>query len=415
MLQESRQKLESEQRFRALIENGTDLILILDAEGICRYASPSQERILGFPLNEVMGKKAFELVHADDLSQIVETFQRALLSSRAHVPVAQYRMRHRNGSWCFFEGVITNLLDHRAVRGVVLNCHDITHRVRSEAALLQAKMAAEAANRAKSAFLANIGHELRTPLSVIVGYSDLLLEEAQATGEKEWVRDLHQIRSAGTHLLTLINDLLQIAELEAGQIRLRLEKFNLSTLIENVVGTILPQVERNGNTLEVRSAGNLGAMHADPKKVRQILLHLLGNAAKFTENGKITLAVSSGDAEFGSFAAVGGAQSFSPSGSLPPLTGSSWLTFTVADTGIGIPAEYLPHLFEAFTQADDSGERMYGGTGLGLAITRRLCEMMGGRIAVRSQPGVGSAFTVYLPADVASCTATAAIAEEDFA
>jgi PAS domain S-box-containing protein len=411
MLQESRQKLESELRFRALLENGTDLILILDAEGICRYVSPSQERILGFPLNQVIGKKAFELVHPDDLSQIVETFQRALLSPRAQVPVAKYRMRHRNGSWCFFEGVITNLLERRAVKGVVVSCHDITHRVRSEAALLQAKMAAEAANRAKSAFLANIGHELRTPLSVIVGYSDLLLEEARATGEKEWGRDLQQIRSAGTHLLTLINDLLQIAELEAGQIGLRLEKFNLSTLIENVVATILPQVERNGNTLSVRCAGDLGVMHADPKKVRQILLHLLGNAAKFTENGKITLAVATGGV--GSFGSLDRAESFSPDAP-PSLIPSSWLTFTVADTGIGIPAEYLPHLFEAFTQAYDSTERMYGGTGLGLAITRRLCEMMGGKIAVRSQPGVGSAFTVYLPADVASCTATAAIAEEDF-
>ncbi|MCU0517308.1 MAG: PAS domain-containing sensor histidine kinase [Oscillatoria sp. Prado101] len=414
MLQSSRQKLDSELRFRALLENGTDLILILDAEGICRYVSPSQERILGFPLNEVIGKKAFELVHPDDLLPIVETFQRALLSPRAHLPVAKYRMRHRNGSWCFFEGAIANLLDRRAVKGVVVTCHDITHRLRSEAALLQAKMAAEAANRAKSAFLANIGHELRTPLSVIVGYSDLLLEEARATGEKEWVRDLQQIRSAGTHLLTLINDLLQIAELEAGQIGLRLEKFNISTLIENVVTAILPQVERNGNTLEVRCAGNLGVMHADQKKVRQILLHLLGNAAKFTENGKITLAVSYGDGQLGSFGSLEGAKSFSPQGS-PPLTHSSWVTFTVADTGIGIPAEYVPHLFEAFTQAYDSAERMYGGTGLGLAITRRLCEMMGGLIAVRSQPGVGSAFTVYLPADVASRTAAAAMAEEDFA
>ncbi len=297
------------------------------------------------------------------------------------------------------------------MKGVVVNCHDITHRVRSEAALLQAKMAAEAANRAKSAFLANIGHELRTPLSVIVGYSDLLLEEARATGEKEWVRDLQQIRSAGTHLLTLINDLLQIAELEAGQIGLRLEKFNISTLIENVVTAILPQVERNGNTLEVICKGDLGVMHADPKKVRQILLHLLGNAAKFTENGKITLAVATGG--IGSFGALEGAKSFSPDAPPSPIP-SSWLTFTVADTGIGIPAEYVPHLFEAFTQAYDSAERIYGGTGLGLAITRRLCEMMGGKIAVRSEPGVGSAFTVYLPADVASCTATAAIAEEDF-
>ena len=412
MLQSSRQKLDSELRFRALLENGTDLILILDAEGICRYVSPSQERILGFPLNEVIGKSAFELVHADDLSQIVETFQRALLSPRGHLPVAKYRMRHRNGSWCFFEGAIANLLERRAVKGVVVTCHDITHRMRSEAALIQAKMAAEAANRAKSAFLANIGHELRTPLSVIVGYSDLLLEEARATGEKEWVRDLQQIRSAGTHLLTLINDLLQIAELEAGQIGLRLEKFNLSTLIENVVATIIPQVERNGNTLEVICKGNLGVMHADPKKVRQILLHLLGNAAKFTENGKITLAVATGG--IGSFGVLEGAKSFSPDAPPSPIP-SSWLTFTVADTGIGIPAEYLPHLFEAFTQAYDSAERIYGGTGLGLAITRRLCEMMGGMIAVRSQPGVGSAFTVYLPADVASRTAAAAIAEEDFA
>ena len=386
MLEQNRQKLESEQRFRALIENGTDLILVLDANGICHYASPSLGRILGYALNEIIGKSVFELVHLDDVATLSQIFNHALQTPRVHLPIAEYRVQHSDGSWSIFEAVLTNLLEHPAVRGVVVNSHNVTERKRSEAALKLAASEAEAANRSKSAFLANMSHELRTPLSVIIGYSDMLLEEALAVGDKDTVRDLKQIRTAGAHLLTLINDILDISKLEAGQMRLYLEPFSIASLIKEVVSTIQPIVEGNGNILKVDLMSNLDVIYGDATKLRQALLNLLNNAAKFTQQGKILLTISTKKEET---EAAGG-------GKFP------WIVFQVQDTGIGIAPEQLANLFEAFTQADVSISRIHSGTGLGLAISRRLCEMMGGKITVESEVGVGSTFTIYLPAGVAN-------------
>ncbi|MBD2040193.1 PAS domain-containing sensor histidine kinase [Microcoleus sp. FACHB-672] len=397
MLEQNRQKLESEQRFRALIENGTDLILVLDANGICHYASPSLGRILGYGLNEIIGKSVFELVHSDDVAKLDQIFDYALKTPRSHLPIAEYRVQHSDGSWSIFEAVLTNLLDHPAVRGVVMNSHDVTERKYSEAALKQAATEAEAANRAKSAFLANMSHELRTPLSVIIGYSDMLLEEALAVGDKDTVRDLKQIRTAGAHLLTLINDILDISKLEAGQMRLYLEPFSIASLIKEIVSTTQPIVDGNGNTLKVDLPSNLDVIYGDATKLRQALLNLLNNAAKFTQHGKIILTVSEKEGEP---EAADGKE-------------SRWIVFQVQDTGIGIAAEQLPHLFEAFTQADVSISRIHSGTGLGLAISRRLCEMMGGKITVESEVGVGSTFRIYLPAGMTNANTKVAAEEDD--
>ncbi|HIK28020.1 MAG: ATP-binding protein [Oscillatoriaceae bacterium SKW80] len=392
MLEQSRQRLESEQRFRSLIENGTDLILILDAEGICRYTSPSQERLLGYSLNEVIGKAAFNWVHPDDIPVLTEVFQCSLSSPRVHLTVPEYRMQHRNGSWRIFEAVVTNLLDLPAVKGIVVNSHDITERKLSEVALKQAKEAAEAANRAKSAFLANMSHELRTPLSVIIGYSDMLLEEAEAIGDRDYARDLQQIRTAGTHLLSVINNILEISKLEAGQMKLYLETFQISTVVEEVVNVIQPMIHDNGNTLQVFKSEDIGVIRADPTKLRQILLNLLNNAAKFTQQGTITLSITKHQPIKENILFPG---EFSPSHTFP--FSSDFYLFEISDTGIGISQEALPTLFEPFTQADESTTRLFSGIGLGLAISRHLCEMMGGRIAVESEVGVGSKFRVYLP------------------
>ncbi len=254
---------------------------------------------------------------------------------------------------------------------------EISHRKQAQEDLLKAKHVAEEASRAKSTFLANMSHELRTPLNAIIGYSEMLEEEAQDSSTVETVQDLQKIKSAGKHLLALINDVLDLSKIEAGKMSLHLETFEVSGMIEEIVTTLQPAVRKNSNTLRVRLADEVGMMRADITKVRQILFNLLSNACKFTDHGTISVDVDQSTEE-----------------------GLDWLRFRVTDTGIGISAKQKENLFQEFAQADTSIARKYGGTGLGLAITHRFVQLMKGRIGVESQLGEGSTFTVHVPAQV---------------
>lgn len=227
-----------------------------------------------------------------------------------------------------------------------------------------------AASRAKSSFLANMSHELRTPLNAVIGYTEMLEEDAIAAHQDDMLPDLKRIRSAGHHLLSLINDVLDLSKIEAGRMELNIEEFPVCSVVEEAASTVGPLAERNANMFQVDCPADLGTMRSDPAKVRQLLFNLLSNAAKFTDAGVIRLSAE--------------------------RTGDR-VEFRVSDTGIGIDPSKTDLLFQEFSQIDPSSTRRYGGTGLGLAICRRLVQMMGGEISVESELGRGSTFTVRLP------------------
>ncbi|MCC2662124.1 MAG: two-component hybrid sensor and regulator [Geminicoccaceae bacterium] len=272
---------------------------------------------------------------------------------------------------------------------------DVTELKRREEEVAAARDEAMQATQAKSQFLASMSHELRTPLNAIIGYSEMLYEEAEDRGHLGFLPDLEKIREAGKHLLSLINAVLDLSKIEAGKMDVVVEEFEVGELIAQVRSVIEPLVARNGNVLEVVCAPQLGRMRSDPTKLRQNLLNLLSNAAKFTEGGRITLtarriAASDGDR----------------------------LQFDVADTGIGMTREQLERLFLAFSQAGATTSRDHGGTGLGLAITRHFCRLLGGDVTAESTPARGSTFTMTLPAvcpaagpEVAAPTARSSAAE----
>jgi signal transduction histidine kinase len=271
-----------------------------------------------------------------------------------------------------------------------------THELaEANAALRLAKDAAEDANRTKSQFLANMSHELRTPLNAIIGYSEMLIEEAndlETAGTSDldvsgMVADLGKIRSAGRHLLDLINAVLDLSKIEAGKMDVFVEEFDAAELVEEVVATIRPLIERGSNEFKLRIETTPGRMGTDKAKLRQILLNLLSNAVKFTDGGVVTLRVAAADGAAGT------------------------MLFEVADTGIGMTPEQLSRLFQPFVQVDAAVGGRYGGTGLGLSITRRFTEMLGGAVSVASEPGRGTTFSVQVPRELGSATVTGRAAE----
>jgi len=251
--------------------------------------------------------------------------------------------------------------------------------------LAKSETRALAATEAKSQFLANMSHELRTPLNAIIGYSEMLQEEVEDAGHKEYVSDLQKIHAAAKHQLGLINDILDLSKIEAGKMTLYLENFDIAGVVQDVTTTVRPLVAKNNNRLEIDCPSNLPSMRADQTKVRQILFNLLSNAGKFTEKGTIRLKV----------------QPIPTHESQPAM-----VNFILSDTGIGMTEQQLGKLFQAFTQAEASTTRKYGGTGLGLAISKRFCQSMGGDLTASSEVGKGSTFTLTLPLEVRDVTLT---------
>jgi len=244
--------------------------------------------------------------------------------------------------------------------------------------LRQAKEQAERANLSRSIFLAKMSHEFRTPLNAVIGYSELLLEHGQDTGAApQKMQDVSRINAAGRHLLALVTDVLDLSRIESNAVELSLAAFPLKTFVEDVAATAEPLVRQNGSRLIVKVAANAGEITCDETKLRQILLNLLSNAAKFTSEGEITISARRDE-----------------------KPGGDWVELRVEDTGIGIAQEDLPKLFQDFGQVSASTSAQYGGTGLGLAVSQKLCALMGGGISVTSEVGHGSTFAVRLPAVV---------------
>ena len=229
------------------------------------------------------------------------------------------------------------------------------------------------ASENKSQFVSSMSHELRTPLNAIIGLTEMMVTNAARFGTEKALEPLQRVNRAGTHLLGLINQVLDLSKIEAGKLELNSQTVQLAPLIDDVFGTARQLAEQNKNRLVVDAADDLGAITVDPMRLRQILLNLLSNASKFTEEGEIKLQARR------------------------VVDGGDWIELAVADSGIGMTAEQQAKLFEDFTQADASTAQRFGGTGLGLAITRKLARMMGGDVRVTSEPGKGSVFTVRLP------------------
>jgi Amt family ammonium transporter len=360
----------------------TDSIISTAMDGIITFSkhnlqitrlNPAAEGIFGYPPAQLQGQ-SFDCLMANTPRQ--HDLREVLAESAKSDRYLEVRGQRANGDPFPMELAITE----SRVGGesfYMAFCRDITARKQAEEALIEARDASEAASRTKSTFLANMSHELRTPLNAIIGYSDLVLSRTYGPITELQDERLRRVYENGKHLLSLINDILDLSKIEAGKMELYIESFAVRELVETVTAAIQPLVERNTNALAIEIGPEVLLARADRTKMQQVLLNLLSNACKFTEGGSITLSVH---------------QELS--------IGGQWIYYTVSDTGIGMTPEQASKVFDEFVQADLSTTRKYGGTGLGLAICRRFCLMMGGDIQVESQPGEGSRFTVKLPLEV---------------
>lgn len=382
--------------YETVLSNTPDLAYVFDREYRFTYANTGLLAMWGRTWDESIGKTCLELgyepwhaeLHKREIDEVIATRK----SIRGQVP--QTGPFGRRVFDYIFVPVIS---DNGEVEAVAGTTRDVTEIKEAEEQLrengnrlteLNDKLAvardeALAANQAKSTFLANMSHELRTPLNAMIGYAELLQEDLAQQCSEEALGDFARIRQAGKHLLSLINDVLDMAKIEAGKLDINIESVSVRDILSEVIDTMKPLAEQKNNELVVKYQEPIGMLRVDPMRLKQVLLNLLSNASKFTENGTITLEC------------VHEMPGVKPSGDQHP--GNGWMIFCVKDTGMGMTEKQMEQLFQKFQQGDPSFTRKYGGTGLGLAITRELCRMMGAEISADSEVGRGSVFTVRFP------------------
>jgi PAS domain S-box-containing protein len=375
---------DSEERYRTLIQTGAAMVWTTTPDGAFTGLQTSWNVFTGQTNDQSCGMGWQDAIHPEDRAEAVRGWREAVSGTGMYE--ADYRVRRADGAWRSMDVRAVAIMDEDSVREWVGTHTDITERRRAEEELNAAKEAAEAANRAKSQFLANMSHELRTPLSAVIGYAEMIEEDLTERGDAALLGDVGKIKFNARHLLSLINDVLDLSKIEADRMTTYAETFEVAGLLRDVAGTAEALVRQKDNTLVLEEADGLGTMHTDQVKLRQCLFNLVSNAAKFSEGGRIVLrAAREGDD----------------------------MLFSVADSGIGMTQEQQDRLFERFSQADASTTRRFGGTGLGLAITRAFCRLLGGDISVASAPGQGSTFTIRVPAVLAEPEAAAHAAHPD--
>ena len=382
----------SDARYRSLFEYAPDGIVIADLHGTYLDVNASMCRMLGRSRQELVGMNVLQGVAPDERARMTAALATIRSVSDYH---SEWQFRRNDGSVLPAEVMATRMPDgnimamvrdiseRKKAEQVLRDAHNsLEHKVVERTLELQAALVrAEAADQVKSAFLATMSHELRTPLNSIIGFTGIVLQGLAGPVNPEQSTQLGMVRSSARHLLELINDVLDISKIEAGQLEVRAEAFDLGESIRQVTASIRPLADARGLALAATAPPQLGEVWLDRRRVEQILLNLLNNAIKFTEHGGVTLI-----AEI--------VEDFKP-----PLAGEPrpGVRLTVTDTGIGIKPEYLVTLFQPFRQIDSGLARQHDGTGLGLAICRRLATLMGGTVNVESQWGKGSTFTVMLP------------------
>ncbi len=367
---------ESEARFRMIADSIPQMAWISEPDGRLVWYNRRWYEFTGTTFEAMQGYGWSQVHHPDHVEAATANFKAAL--AKGEVWEDTFPLRGADGAYRWFLSQALPIRDDtgRVFRWFGTNT-DVTKQRAFEEELAAARDAAEEANVAKSQFLANMSHELRTPLSAVIGYTEMLEEEVEDLGEASLLSDLKKIKNNARHLLSLINDVLDLSKIEADRMEVFAESFPVSETLAEVAATVGSLIEKKNNRLVIEERNALGAMRSDQVKLRQCLMNLLSNAAKFTENGTITLQAERMTRD-----------------------GADWLSLAVVDDGIGMSLEQTQKLFERFSQADASTTRKFGGTGLGLAITRSFCRLLGGDITVASEEGRGSCFTMLVPAEL---------------